>query len=320
MDTQLSADLAPSRFTVQTTPVEDGYSADSTDELKPSGGEEALAAAGDLEAAVAEWERNHLRPFLASIASGTTAVLAYVQAEEARCPSTVIVLAGYSQGAMAVHQAELRMSATLRSHIAGTILLADGDRVPNTAAAETLGSSPANGEGVRSYLHMNSLQDVPMPESTVDVCNTHDIVCDFTSGSILHVGRDTRVHTTYGSGQLPQQAANWVAQRIVSEHRVSPSPSPSFAAGASFNDLCVVAWPTAPVRTANAIEMTMSCQHVPENEYLFTDVTYGNPNLAITPDTPEARVIGHVVGTATSDLGYKELLVSASSVVVQGSG
>jgi hypothetical protein len=66
--------------------------------------------------------------------------------------------------------------------------------------------------------------------------------------------------------------------------------------------------------------MTMSCQHVPESEYLFTDVSYGDPNLAITPDTPEARVIGRVVGTATSDLGYKELLVAASSVVVQGSG
>jgi cutinase len=319
MDHALASKLQAGGLSLASTPVDDGYQAASTNELDPSRGEEALAV-GSLTAAVLEWKKNQLDPFLNSIKTGTTAVLAYVNFEIAHCPSSVIVLAGYSQGAMAVHQAELQMSRSVLSHIGGTILLADGDRVPNTAAAETLGSSPADGEGVRSYLHMNSLQDVPMPESTVDVCNTHDIVCDFTSGSILHVGRDTRVHTTYGSGQLPQQAANWVAQRIVSEHRVLPSPSPSFAPGASFDDLCVVAWPTAPVRTANAIEMTMSCQHVPESEYLFTDVSYGDPNLAITPDTPEARVIGRVVGTATSDLGYKELLVAASSVVVQGSG
>jgi hypothetical protein len=57
---------------------------------------------------------------------------------------------------------------------------------------------------------------------------------------------------------------------------------------------------------------------VPESEYLFTVVTYGDPNLPICPDHPDASVVGTVSGTATSEYGYKELLVQASSVKVKG--
>ena len=217
MEAQLRTALFPAGLGVATTPVEDGYSADSVDELKPSGGEEALAAV-NLAAAIVKWKQNHLDRFLASITRGTNAVLAYVHAEVFRCPSTAIVLAGYSQGAMAVHEAEVKMSRGDRAHVSGTILLADGDRVPNTAAGLQLGSSRANGEGVRTYLHMNARRDVPLPGSTVDICNTHDLVCDFTAGSILHYSRDSTVHTTYGKHALPQKAANWLAHRIIQSH------------------------------------------------------------------------------------------------------
>lgn len=88
----------------------------------------------------------------------------------------------------------------------------------------------------------------------------------------------------------------------------------SFTPGSQFDDECVIAWPTAPTYTSNAIEMTMSCEHVPESKFLFTDVVYGDPQLQPTPDTGYMHVVGTVLGTAHSGYGFNELEVQASSV------
>jgi hypothetical protein len=95
--------------------------------------------------------------------------------------------------------------------------------------------------------------------------------------------------------------------------------APSFAVGAPFNDDCVIAWPTAPSYTSNSIEMTMSCDHVPEGQYLFTDVIYDDPSLQPTPDSGTMHVVGTVVDVARSDYGYSELVVQASHVTILGS-
>jgi alpha-tubulin suppressor-like RCC1 family protein len=221
----LGTALAGAHLNLRSTPVLGGYSADSTDELKPSAGEVVLARF-NVPAAVAQWRRNRLGKFLASVNRGTAVVLADVRAMEARCPSTQIVLAGYSQGAMAVHQAELKMTSAQRSRIAATVLVADGDRVHSTAAAKRLGSSPVRGEGVRSYLRMISARDAPLPRSTVNICNIHDIVCDFTAGSIPHYQRDTKVHMTYTKGPLLGQAAAWVAALLTPRGGGSAPPQP----------------------------------------------------------------------------------------------
>jgi hypothetical protein len=93
-------------------------------------------------------------------------------------------------------------------------------------------------------------------------------------------------------------------------------PATGYAVGDSFSDYCVVAWPTAPVITKDDITMTMTCQHVPENEFLFTQVIYADPSLGITPDTGTVLVQGKIAGVATSNLGFKELVVVASKIVL----
>jgi hypothetical protein len=95
------------------------------------------------------------------------------------------------------------------------------------------------------------------------------------------------------------------------------APTGSLTIGSHFDSECVVAWPTAPVTTSTSIQMTMSCDAVPENEYLFTQVDYGDPNLPVSPDHARAHVIGTIVDIATSAYGYKELVVQASSVQVK---
>jgi hypothetical protein len=96
--------------------------------------------------------------------------------------------------------------------------------------------------------------------------------------------------------------------------QTTPRAPQPLAIGSAFDDKCVVAWPTAPVRTTDSIEMTMSCAHVPESTYLLTQVIYNDPNLSITPSTGAINVEGRVVDVAKSEYGYKELVVQASNI------
>lgn len=106
----------------------------------------------------------------------------------------------------------------------------------------------------------------------------------------------------------------------------TPPPSTSEPSGADqsleigspFESWCVVAWPTAPVVTSEGIQMTMSCEAVPEDQYLFTEVVYGDPDLPISPEHARAHVVGTIVDVAESAYGYSELVVEASSVEVEG--
>jgi hypothetical protein len=142
------------------------YRADSVDDLKPSKGELAeMALGGALEI---YYERSY-KPYAASIADGVSKTIDDIHAALSGCPETELVLAGYSQGAMAIHQAELRLEREgdeeALDAIGGTLLLGDGDRVPNTRA-KIFGGAPAGGEGVQVYLHGIRVADVPEPETT----------------------------------------------------------------------------------------------------------------------------------------------------------
>ncbi len=85
--------------------------------------------------------------------------------------------------------------------------------------------------------------------------------------------------------------------------------------GESFAAECVVAWPTAPVYTSNAIQMRMSCLGVP-SQFLFVDVAYGDPNLPMAPNTGYVVVRGTIVDIAESSYGFRTLVVIADDVVI----
>ena len=97
-------------------------------------------------------------------------------------------------------------------------------------------------------------------------------------------------------------------------------PPSNFTVGSRFSAWCVVAWPTAPQRSDSDIEMRMTCQGVPEDQYLFTDVAYPDPNLDVTPSTGQMFVKGKVIGTTRSDFGFTTLDVLASTIQFQSSG
>lgn len=125
------------------------------------------------------------------------------------------------------------------------------------------------------------------------------------------VDRGLRQFTVYHAVKSPVTPPSTPTQ--------TPTPN-GLAVGDHFSDQCGIAWPTAPTYTSDSIEMTMSCEHVPEGEYLFTDVVYNDPNLQPTPDTGLMRVIGTIVGVAHSDYGFSILEVQASDVTFDSGG
>ena len=208
------------------------FSADSTDELKPTG----LSWRNPITAARNYWF-DHVTTFLRSTSSGADTLVSIVHNKTVACPGTQIVLAGYSQGAMAVHQAEIRLVAGRESaQIIGTLLLADGDRLP-TARAAHRGSAASNSSGIRTYvkqtLHLpNSsltppLRDVPLVGGTVEICNRGDIICDFgtlwararAAKSTKPFGDGIHVHTTYGGSPILTSAAASLVTRILDRIR-----------------------------------------------------------------------------------------------------
>lgn len=191
------------------------YSALGVETLVPSRRQLALAAAGRIETALAFYYRNNVRKYLGSIDEGVELMLQALETTTANCPDTDLVLAGYSQGAMVVHQAELRLSDAeeldVLDAVWGTILLADGDRVPNSGA-RLIGTSQAHGQGVRTNLGGNDRRDVVSPETTVNICNKGDIVCDFNASRILGHKKASKVHTQYRSGALLDEAVDWLLE------------------------------------------------------------------------------------------------------------
>lgn len=121
---------------------------------------------------------------------------------ETRCPDQQIVLAGFAQGAMAVHRALPRLDATLPTvaeRLVAAVLVADGDRTAGTQARRSgapAASDRASGVA-ETFLHATT--DVPGVDSPLmvwSVCSRGDIACDIGSTTYK---RALSIHRDYGT-------------------------------------------------------------------------------------------------------------------------
>lgn len=175
--------------------------------------------------------------YVSSIVTGRKVLISLANALHKRCGSTLMILAGYSQGAMVAHTAVNSLPGGVLTCVQGSILLGDGNRVPNTRAKE-FGNSPANGEGIASWiasvLGIKLGPDVNGWPVTANVCNANDIVCDTRLGGILHFKQAAAVHTsyakknkngTYSYEKVLTTAATWDAAKVYGFLTSKPGPA-----------------------------------------------------------------------------------------------
>jgi hypothetical protein len=204
------------------------YPADSVSVLHPSAFEIMLFLVDEVGGAHYYYSHN-LKKFLASINEGVANAVAAIKDFHDLCTQTVYVLGGYSQGAMVIHEAENKLSAGLRKMIAGTLLVGDGNRVVNTKAKGKFGTSPNNAQGIATYLSkwVSSLgkpRDVALPNTTANICNDHDYVCDFNLYAIEHFPSSSAIHSSYARCNSKNKctyekvlttAAEWVGNIVI---------------------------------------------------------------------------------------------------------
>lgn len=177
----------------------DHYSAGSVNELKPTSYEVSLFKKHPAEAR-RYWYSHNVARYISGINQGIAGAVRQAKAIHARCKRALLILAGYSQGAIVMHQAELRLaenhySGILRQ-VASTVLLGDGARISRTAAKE-FGTAARAAAGILTRLGRDSGKDVGQPATTADICNAGDAVCDFGVSRILHWSVAIRTHTSY---------------------------------------------------------------------------------------------------------------------------
>ncbi|HEY7054204.1 MAG TPA: cutinase family protein [Mycobacterium sp.] len=166
--------------------------------------------------------------FMSSVDAGTAALGQQYATFVQRCPTTEVVLAGYSQGAMVVHRNLYGLAGS--PNLAATLLIADGDRIPddNTISLGSVTSVPGAGLGaaqehyILAHTNTNKLP-AALGSRTISVCDLGDPVCDYDPDSEATTPAQLAIHTGYAVASRDGQA--WTS-------RLYQLLSPSSADGA----------------------------------------------------------------------------------------
>lgn len=113
-----------------------------------------------------------------SVETGVEELRTVVDEVAQNCPTTEIVLVGYSQGA---HVIKTAFDGRPSHRISAVVLLADPTRDPAQPGVRRLGSEPGEASGAFGERALpNHLRPVAM-----DVCAADDIVCDRSRGGFV---------------------------------------------------------------------------------------------------------------------------------------
>ena len=143
--------------------------------------------------------------FMGSVDTGAAALGKQYEDFVQQCPTSKVVLAGYSQGAMVVHRNLQALGAS--PNLAAVLLVADGDRRPDdpTLNLGTVSGLPKHGKGVAQdwpiLAHAPAVLPADIGAKTISVCNLGDAVCDPDSDSDKVSARAVAVHTSYARTQ-----------------------------------------------------------------------------------------------------------------------
>ena len=166
------------------------------------------ATAVPLEGGLLDWAG-----FMGSVDEGTAALSQQYTSFVQRCPTTKVVLAGYSQGAMVVHR-NLHTFAE-SPNLAAALLIADGDRLPEDRTLNVGSVTAVPGAGMGVAQDWPILADAPAPlpvavgSRTISVCDLGDAVCDYDPDADEVTPAAVAVHTSYATS--PSGGYSWTS-------------------------------------------------------------------------------------------------------------
>lgn len=170
--------------------------------------------------------------YMGSVDAGTNALGAQYAAFTAQCPDTKVVLAGYSQGAMAVHRNLLALGAD--PNLAAALLVADGDRHPNDTTVN-IGSASTDPEKTGGaaqdwpiLAHAPALLPANIGVRTISVCDAGDAVCDYDPDADEVSATAVAIHTNYSVADADGQMWTWMVHQLLGP---SSTPAPEVPEG-----------------------------------------------------------------------------------------
>ena len=169
--------------------------------------------------------------YMHSVDAGTAALGGQYAAFTAQCPTTKVVLAGYSQGAMVVHRNLQTIGAD--PNLAASLLIADGDRIPddNTVNIGTASKSPEKTGGAAQDWPILAHAPAKLPANvgvrTVSVCNAGDAVCDYDPDADKVSPIAVAIHTSYTTADNDGQMWTWMVHQLLSGQTSGPLPDTS---------------------------------------------------------------------------------------------
>jgi hypothetical protein len=175
------------------------------------------------DAGVGDW-----LDYMGSVDAGTNALGAQYAAFTAQCPTSKVVLAGYSQGAMAVHRNLVNIGAD--PNLAAALLIADGDRHPNDTTVNIGSASPdpeKTGGAAQDWpilAHAPALLPANIGVRTISVCDAGDAVCDYDPDAEEVSPTAVAIHTSYTTADADGQMWTWMVHQLLGGPGSAPAP------------------------------------------------------------------------------------------------
>lgn len=177
-----------------------------------------------------------LNTYLTGKNAGVRQLRSEVTAYRNDCPGKPIVLAGYSQGALAVHEFMVEYARVNtgddRQAITAAITIADPAQIKNSPVLN-FGTAPTDAEGICQFMYGTGVEcfkdetfgDIPQVyrSRTTAVCNQDDLVCDterlvnstfplpgaaYNEGALVHQGYANDLNVTLAGKRAARQVNN----------------------------------------------------------------------------------------------------------------
>ena len=201
------------------------------------------------------------KKYFAGVESGVDAAVARLTTQRSSCRHQQFALTGYSQGAMVIHRAlvKLKDRRDILDRIVGVALLADGDQRPFTRA-HLVGDElpPKDGNGITQnpwpFTQYKYREDIPprVAERVWSHCENGDLVCDFDLGlsgwslaaipiagtiAVKRYRTGKRIHLSpaYQGSGVDLGIANGITRRIKAGPRIGFSTLPPATIGTSYH-------------------------------------------------------------------------------------